>query len=198
MIRILLCSIFSLSIATLSWADGEKEDVYYTGIGWTQLDFENILSNRQATASAATFIFGSYITDYVKTEVRAGFGIDTTETTVSNTPDATGQKPFVEVSLDYYASWYMGAQYPATEYMQFHALFGLTHMIGKVDYPDSEQQRVLPEDLTDSSFSVSYLLGVDIRLYQDFWAGLEFGRLHKDTLTDIRTYQMSATLKYEF
>ncbi len=191
--------LMALAVSNPAAAEGSKQDLAYVGLAWTQLEFERVLGHRQARTSAATLILGTYITDYVKTELRAGLGLDTDEINTSTTAtDAFGQQPYASIGLDDYLSWYIGPQFPATEYMTVYAQFGISRMIGKVEYPDPDQTTSLPEDLTDSSFSVSYILGTDIKLYNSFWATIEYGRLHKDTITEIRTGQMSLGVKYEF
>ncbi|WP_020406742.1 porin family protein [Hahella ganghwensis] len=187
-----------LTLSTQAGAEVSKEDLTYIGVNWTQLEFERILGHRKGTAYAGTLVLGTYITDYVKTEFRAGLGVSDDEINSSTRTDAFGQQEYISIGVEDYYSWYMGAQYPATDYMTVFAQFGFTHMIGKVEYPDPDQPRRLPDDLTDSSFSMSYILGADIRIYGDFWGTLEYGRLHRDSITDIRTNQMSAGIKYEF
>ena len=198
-ITFLATSILALAASLPAAAEGVKDDLSYVGLAWTQVEFDRVLGHRKARTSAGTLILGTYISDYIKTEIRAGVGIDTDEINTSTTArDEFGQQPYASIGLDDYLSWYMGVLYPVTDYITVSAQYGFTRMIGKVEYPDPDQQTSLPESLTDSSFSMSYILGADFKLYDGLWGTLEYGRLHKDTITEIRTTQMSLGLKYEF
>ncbi|OZG72079.1 hypothetical protein BTA51_17055 [Hahella sp. CCB-MM4] len=190
--------VMTFAFSTNASADVSKEDLAYVGINWTQLEFERVLGDRKGRSYAGTLVLGTYITDYIKTEFRAALGVGTDEINTSDASDAFGQQEYASIGIEDYYSWYMGAQYPATDYMTVFAQFGFTRMIGTVEYPDPDQPRRLPDELTDSSFSMSYILGTDIQVYGDFWATLEYGRLHRDTITEIRTNQMSLGIKYEF
>ncbi|ABC31652.1 hypothetical protein HCH_04963 [Hahella chejuensis KCTC 2396] len=176
-----------LLASPVSRAEGEKEGKSYIGLSATQFDFKRVAGSNSASTTGVTLSYGSYLTDYVKTEFRAGMGLDEEEA-----------KPGLDIGMDYFASWYMGAQYPATDYLSVYALFGFTHMKGKVSKDDPDAHQSIPEDLTESSFSVSYALGTEIKVTGDLWGVLEFGRIHRDTETAIRVMQLSAGLKYEF
>ena len=56
----------------------------------------------------------------------------------------------------------------------------------------------MEEDLFGTSFSTSWLLGLDLHLVNTWYLAFEYGRLLKDTDTNIKVYQAGAYLRYEF
>ncbi len=147
---------------------------------------------------------GTYITEHFKTELRLGTGF------VSDT-----LKRSLEIDLDYWASWYMGARYPITDYASAYALYGVTHYQAEVTrkevsvtYRDDNgltntitaiaSPIAMEEDLFGTSFSTSWMLGVDFDLTKNLFLSFEYGRLLRDTDTGIRVYQAGTSLRYEF
>lgn len=148
---------------------------------------------------------GTYITDYFKTDLRAGIGAR------SDTIDET-----LEVNLKYWASWYIGATYPVTDYLSASAMAGVTHYQTDVtrrqvvkyyaDQPGLPEQprnviaslEEMEDDLLGTSFSLSWLVGFDYKLTSDFYLSFEYGRLLRDTDTNIKVYQANTSLRYEF
>ena len=158
-----------------------------------------------AQTYAASFTLGTYITENFKTELRAGRGIidDTLEEAM-------------DININYWFNWYIGPTYPITDYMSGYALLGLSHYDADVtrrevvfttspsDLSLGGEVNALPsstemeEDLFGTSFSTSWLLGLDFHLVDTWYLALEYGRLLKDTDTNIKVYQAGAYLRYDF
>lgn len=200
----LFISVSILSLGVTANAYGEDEEIEerseksYGGFVWNQIEYDRILGGSEATTYAGAFILGTYLHPNLRTEFRAGVGATTDEVFVSTTPDAFGQRPYAEIGLDHYLSWYVGPQYLLTDYMGVYALLGFSRIISEVDYPEDQTVRPLEEELTDSSFSMSYLVGAEVKAYGDLWGFAEYGRLHRDTITEIRMWQLNVGLKYDF
>jgi hypothetical protein len=56
----------------------------------------------------------------------------------------------------------------------------------------------MEEGLFGTSFSTSWLLGLDFHLVDTWYLALEYGRLLKDTDSNIKVYQAGTYLRYEF
>jgi hypothetical protein len=157
-----------------------------------------------AQTYATSFTLGTYITENFKTELRAGSGIidDTLERAM-------------DININYWFNWYIGPTYPITDYMSGYALIGLSHYDADVTRreidllipgrgPTGETVIVSPsktemeEDLFGTSFSTSWLLGLDFHLVDTWYLAFEYGRLLRDTDTNIKVYQAGAYLRYEF
>ncbi len=107
------------------------------------------------------------------------------------------------LSVDYFASWYIGLHYPVTDYANLYAQAGFSFIHGSAELTNTDEKqnaqfRDLEGDFPDSSFSISWVLGMDVELVSDTYLVFEGGRLFKDTGTDANTFQFSAGLKYEF
>ncbi len=157
----------------------------------------------QTYALAATY--GTYITENFKTEIRYGTGI------VDDTVDE-----LLDINLHYYFNWYMGGTLPVTEYMSAYALLGVSFYEADITRreiyrivpipgePLTERAKIQPsptdldDDLFGTKFSMSWMLGVDFQLNKDWYLAFEYGRLLKDTDSNIKVYQAGTQLRYEF
>jgi len=158
-----------------------------------------------AQTYATSFTLGTYITENFKTELRAGTGIidDTLEEAM-------------DININYWLNWYIGPTYPITDYMSGYALIGLSHYDAdvtrrEVDFfspadglqqpgtiPARPSTTDMEKDLFGTSFSTSWLLGLDFHLVDTWYLALEYGRLLKDTDTNIKVYQAGAYIRYVF
>lgn len=149
--------------------------------------------------------YGTYINDYFKTEWRAGTGIK----------DDTIER-VLDVNLAYWLSWYFGFQYPITDYMSGYFMYGMSYYEAdetrrEVEYLVPGGQLELPslqpvspvndrpiKGLFDPQFSTTWMLGLEFDLWQDWKLGLEYGRLIKDSGSNIKVRQAATHLRYEF
>ena len=158
-----------------------------------------------AQTYATSFTIGTYITENFKTELRYGMGIR----------DDTLEKA-MDININYWLNWYIGPTYPITDYMSAYALFGVSHY--DADVTRREIKFVIPEegvtngetvnarpsstemekDLFGTSFSTSWMLGLDFHLVDQWYLAFEYGRLIRDTDTNIKVYQAGSYLRYEF
>lgn len=154
---------------------------------------------------ATSFTLGTYITENFKTELRAGKGI------VDDT-----LKRAMDINLNYWFNWYIGPTYPVTDYMSAYALIGLSHYDADVTRREIEfviaqngtarprtttvspSTTRMEEGLFGTSFSTSWLLGLDFHLVDTWYLAFEYGRLIKDTESNIKVYQAGTYLRYEF
>lgn len=202
----LLPFLFGASQA-FSQTSGEerREDKYYVGLlggrlnigslERTVVDEDDVVLGVEADSAdmtIGTLVLGGHISELFHAEFRFGGGISDAELNSDTT-----------ISLDYFASWYFGIHYPLTTWANAYAQFGFTHLKGEVEVnnPDANQNRRfrdLEGDFPDSSFSPSWLLGLDLEVVSDTFVVFEGGRLFKDTVTDTDGLQFSAGLRYEF
>ena len=149
--------------------------------------------------------YGSYINDYFRAEFRAGSGFK---------KDTFDQA--LDVNIRYWMGGYLGFQHPITDYMSGHFLYGLTHyeadttrrqiIIPLVDQDTGRPRPVLvepsPERMEDglfgTRFSTSWMLGLEFSLWRNTFLVFEYGRLLKDTDTNIKVRQAGTHLKFEF
>ncbi|TNC82886.1 MAG: hypothetical protein C9356_00055 [Oleiphilus sp.] len=147
--------------------------------------------------------YGGYINDYFRAEFRAGSGFK------KDTFDEA-----LDVNIKYWIGGYLGFQHPITDYMSGHFLYGLTHY----EADTTRRQIIIPfqtetssapivvepspermeDGLFDTRFSTSWILGLEISLWQDTYLVLEYGRLLKDTGSNIKVRQAGTHLKFEF
>lgn len=184
-----------LSAQTALAQETLREDKHYLGLLVTAFNHRTIgtASNEQATGSGAALVVGSHINDLFHAELRAGGGYRDAEVPGSD----------LTLSIDYFASWYMGLHYPVTDYANVYAQAGFSFIHGTAEFNDTGEQgnaqfRDLEGDFPDSSFSVSWVLGMDVEVFTDTYLVLEGGKLFEDTGTDANTFQFSTGLKYEF
>lgn len=172
-----------------------REDKHYLGLLVTAFNHRTIgsASNEEATGSGGTLIAGSHINDLFHAELRAGGGFRDAEVPGSD----------LTLSVDYFASWYMGLHYPVTDYANVYAQAGFSFIHGTAEITNAAERknaqfRDLEGDFPGSSFSVSWVFGMDVELLSDTYLVFEGGKLFKDTGTDVNTFQFSTGLKYEF
>ena len=158
-----------------------------------------------AQTYAYSFTYGTYINDYFKTELRAGSGfIDDTV------------KEAMDVNMSYWLGWYIGFTHPITDYMSGYAQYGLTHYEADItrreittividpQFGSATPVNAAPsttrmeEGLFGTSFSTSWLLGLDFSLVDNWFLAFEYGRLLRDTDSNIKVYQAGTHLRYEF
>jgi len=97
----------------------------------------------------------------------------------------------------------MGLHYPVTDYANVYAQAGFSFIHGTAELinaaeRENAQFRDLEGDFPDSSFSVSWVFGLDVEVLSDTYLVFEGGKLFKDTGTGANTFQFSTGLKYEF
>lgn len=146
--------------------------------------------------------YGSYITENFKTEIRYGRGVR--EDTLDK---------LVEINLNHWFSWYMGATYPTTEDLSVYALYGVSFY--EADMIRREDERSVPiegisglnkvrasstldDDFFETNFSTSWMLGLDYRIENGLYLAFEYGRLLRDTETNFKVYQAGIHLRYEY
>lgn len=158
-----------------------------------------------AQTYSVSFTWGTYITEMFKTELRYGTGVRD-----------DSFRGALDVNINYWLNWYIGATYPVTEYASAYAQYGLSHysadvtrrQIKIVDQPDQNgnggdvvvepDPKTIHPGLFETSFSTSWLLGIDLNLFDTTYLAMEYGRLLKDSETNIKVYQANLQLRYEF
>jgi len=177
-----------------------REGMTYVGILATGLNHRSVGQNTLETAWSTTgsMVLGTHISEYFHVEIRAGAGTTTAE--IDNE---------LELDIEYFASWYIGGHYPITEYANAYGQFGFSHVQGvatltplgkarEADPDDDSPYASIADEYPDSSFSVSWLLGLDFEVIENGFIVLEGGRLFEDTETGANTFQFSTGFKYEF
>lgn len=157
----------------------------------------------QTYALAATY--GTYITDNFKTELRYGRGI------VDDTLDE-----ILDININHYFNWYIGGAYPVTDEISAYGLIGVSFYEADITRREQVRKFTLPgdtipktekvqpspydldEDLFGTKFSMSWMLGFDYHLEGNWYLAFEYGRLLKDTDSNIKVYQAGTQLRYEF
>lgn len=159
-----------------------------------------------AQTYAFAFTYGTYIAENFKTEIRYGTGI------VDDTIDE-----LLTVNINYYFNWYIGGTLPVTDYMSAYALAGVSFYDADVTRRETwrvitppggqslpQNSKIQPsaekidDDLFGTKFSMSWMLGLDLKLNESWYLAFEYGRLLKDTDTNIKVYQAGTQLRYEF
>ncbi len=148
---------------------------------------------------------GTYISDYVRTELRLGTGIK------SDTI-----REALEVNMHYWYAWYMGAVYPLTDYMSVYGQYGVAlydaHVTRKetritlgqnsgrlpVTYTARPSRWQMEEELFGTKFSTSWLVGAEFDLIKGWRLAVDYGRLLRDTDTNIKVYQGNVHFRFEF
>lgn len=197
-----LLTIALLTTATASAQDKKtpREGMTYAGLIGTILNHrsvgQNTLESGQSTAGSV--VLGTHISDHFHVEIRAGGGTTTAE--IDNE---------LELDIEYFASWYIGGHYPITDYANAYGQFGFSHIEGvarltaegkarEADPDDRSPYASLADEYPDSSFSMSWLVGLDFEVIDNGFIVLEGGRLFEDTETGANTFQFSTGFKYEF
>lgn len=179
-----------------------RENLHYIGLYGTllnhrsaveivEVDDRRVRTTTEGWGSGATLVVGHHITERFHVEVRAGMGLE----------DADLRPKDAKLAIDYYASWYIGMHYPLTDYANVYGQFGFSHIQGEAKLTSAEAVEDFPglsEDFPDSSFSVSWLAGLDFEILDHTYLVLEGGKLFEDTPSDINTFQFSGGLRYEF
>lgn len=170
----------------------------------SQPDFE-IGDNFPLTGQtyALTLTYGTYITENFKTELRYSEGI------VEDTLDE-----MLDVNINYSFSWLIGGTLPVTEYASAYLMGGVSFY--DADVKQREVKRSVPvefgvedkiirpspegvdEDLFGTKFSISWMLGLDYKINEAWYLAFEYGRLLRDTDSNIKVRQAGIHLRYEF
>ncbi len=193
-----LAIILATAFISSAWAEEEaqdkaaeesigKEGTDYIAFHTQIFTFQSINGNEDARTYGNEIVLGTYITDYILTEGRAGWGYGMADATVG-----------LEVGLNYWFSWYMGLAYPITDFMSVHAKYGISHVNGDTSREDPKKFKDIPEDFLQSSFSTSWVIGSDVLITKGLYGTVEYGRRHNDTKTQIEFYHFGMGLTYEF
>ncbi|UZE94864.1 porin family protein [Alkalimarinus alittae] len=188
----------------------KKEGLDYIIVNMTALDFQSIGGKYTAKNWATSFTMGTYITDYVKTEMR--FGVGLTDDTVPGTKlqrDANGDLVKVDgknvvvasdatFELNHFVSWYMGLHYPLAEWTSIYGQLGMSYVNADALAEPKSTWDDLPDTYPGSKFSMSWLAGFDFKIIEDWYITAEAGRLHRSSASGIQTLQYGLGLKYEF
>ncbi|MBJ6138115.1 outer membrane beta-barrel protein [Marinobacter litoralis] len=171
-----------------------RSDKHYVGLLATTIEHRSIgeISKEDAWSQAGTLVIGGHLNDLIHAEVRLGGGYK----------DAEINSDFT-LAIDYYGSWYMGLHYPVGELGNVYAQAGFTHISGEatLENPDERQNRQFQkfgDDYPSSSFSFSWIAGIDFELIDNMYLVLEGGKLFEDTDTSANAFQFSSGIRYEF
>lgn len=157
-------------------------------------------------STAAALIIGTHVSEFFHAELRLGTGVS---------PGEIDRQ--LKLDIDYYASWYFGGHYPISNSSNIYAQFGFTHVKGessltpfgryRAETPQSElppelqgptYRDIAEKDYPGSSFSVSWIIGMDFEVVDNGFVFLEGGKLFEDTETNANVFQFSLGAKYEF
>jgi len=164
--------------------------------------FESMSLGGHTYSLAGTY--GWYLDDTFKTEWRFGKGIRS-----DNLREA------YEIDINHWFAWYMGMQRKVSETIYGYVLLGLSTYEADVRRREiqvfNQGRQTVPElvyvqpspfrmekGMFSTSFSFSWMLGVDIPIAKDMLLTLEYGRLLKDSGTKIEVHQASTYLKFNF
>lgn len=195
----LLATLATAALITSQTACAEeetaREDMHYVGLLATAFNHRSIgdLTREAAWGTGGTLIVGGHITDLFHAELRAGGGFRDAEVPESD----------LTLTVEHFASWYMGVHYPITDYSNIYAQLGFSYVSGKaiLDNPEEKRNKIykdLEGDFPDSSFSLSWVAGLDFEVIDNTYLVFEGGRLFKDTNSGANTFQFSGGLRYEF
>lgn len=197
-----------LSAQTASAQEEMREGRTYIGAMGTRLNHRSVDDTLmgEGWSSVGSLMIGTHVSEFFHAELRAGTG--------AKPGEIDGQ---LEVDIDYFASWYFGGHYPITSYSNVYAQFGFTHVKGESKltpfgrYRAETRQSDLPPELRGptyketaekkypgSSFSVSWIIGLDFEVIDNGFLFLEGGKLFEDTETNANVFQYSVGTKYEF
>lgn len=167
-----------------------KAGLDYVSIENVLLNMRNIgLQDKTANSLAAELVLGTYLSDYFKLEMRFAQGYG----------GSAAPYPGLEVRIRHYVSWYLGLQYPWTDYSDVYAQFGFSSVYGHADLGgNTNNYPKISSGLLNSSFSASWLVGTDLKIFKHTYVMLEAGKLHDDTDTKITTWHVNTGLRYEF
>lgn len=171
-----------------------RSDKHYIGLLATALEHRSIgISKEDGWGQAGTLVIGGHLNDLIHAEIRLGGGYK----------DAEISRGELSLAVDYFASWYMGLHYPIGELGNVYAQAGFTHVSGEATLPNPDadanrQFRDYVGDYPSSSFSFSWLAGMDFELLDSTYLVLEGGKLFEDTDTSANAFQFSSGIRYEF
>ena len=171
-----------------------RSDKHYIGLLATALEHRSIgISKEDGWGQAGTLVIGGHLNDLIHAEIRLGGGYK----------DAEISRGDLSLAIDYFGSWYMGLHYPIGELGNVYAQAGFTHVSGEatLDNPDADangQFRDYVGDYPSSSFSFSWLAGIDFELLDSTYLVLKGGKLFKDTDTSANAFQFSSCIRFEF
>lgn len=199
-----LLTLLTFNVAAEEADDSPKKGgLDYIAINAVLIDFNSIGSKYTAKNWATSFTMGTYITDYVKTEMRFGVGLtdDTVpgrkvENDINGNPIITASD--ATIALNHFASWYMGLHYPLAEWSSVYAQLGMSYVNADATAEPGSTWDDLPDTYPGSKFSMSWLAGFDFKIVEDWYVTAEAGRLHRSSASDIQTLQFGLGLKYEF
>jgi opacity protein-like surface antigen len=185
-----------------------REGRTYVGVLGTRVSHRSVDETKKVEgwSTAAALVIGTHVSEFFHAELRMGTGVS---------PGEIDQQ--LKLDIDYFASWYFGGHYPVTRYANAYAQFGFTHVKGESSltpfgrYRAETAQSDLPEELRGpiyrdiaekdypgSSFSVSWIIGMDFEVVDNGFLFVEGGKLFEDTETNANVFQFSLGAKYEF
>ncbi|XOZ34672.1 outer membrane beta-barrel protein [Halomonadaceae bacterium KBTZ08] len=168
-----------------------KAGEYYLGVTGSHFRHKNLGDgNGKATVTAGGAVFGKYLNDHIKVEVRGGAA-----------PSPETEADDLKLDIDYYASAYMGAYYHWTLFSRAYAQFGVSHVettATRTSEDDDGNVTVTREPYLDHSFSRSWLVGTDVDFIGNSSLFVEYGQLHQDNTTHIRIRQWNLGLRMDF
>lgn len=194
--RFLTTSLITLALWPLAGQaqDTPRSDKHYVGLLATAIEHRSIgeITREDAWGQAGTLVIGGHLSDLIHAEIRLGGGYKDAE--------VAGD---LNLAVDYYGSWYMGLHYPVGELGNVYAQAGFTHISGEATLDNSDearnrQFRDLAGDYPGSSFSFSWIAGIDLELLDSTYLVLEGGKLFEDTDTSANAFQFSSGIRYEF
>lgn len=181
--------VAAIGLASLTGvASAADENTAFFAVSGTEYEIKN-LPGAPADSKMPGFSLhlGTYITQYARTELRLGYGLG--DVAVPGGLTAT---------VDDYFSWYIGPEYPVTDYLRIYGLFGFSHLGSSASRTEPGSFDTLPDSLVDSSFSMSTAIGFSVRVWRDFHTFLDYGRLHADSITSVDIKQLNLGLRYEY
>jgi len=185
------------------------ELVLDTNVGYDRDgDYVGSTVDRQFPITAQTwgaqFTYGSYINDYFLTELRAG----------TSFKDDTIREA-LDVEMAYWFAWYIGFAHPITEYASGFFKYGISHYeadttrrqvyvssqndsgFDEVSVAEPSPER-MEDGLFGTSFSPTWMIGLDFSIVDNWYLTFEYGRLLKDQDSNIKVRQHGMAIKYEF
>lgn len=166
---------------------------YYLGATASNLRHRSVGSDGDA-ADTPTYglVFGKYLNDFIKLEVRGGTGYD------SDTPAPN----FEELEIDYYASAYMGLYYHWSMFSRIYGQVGMSRVESSARGTDLGESGTpfenIDEDYLGTSLSPSFILGLDTDFVWGSDLFVEAGRLYSDSATEIQIWQYNGGIRLEF
>ncbi|WP_172962295.1 outer membrane beta-barrel protein [Hydrocarboniclastica marina] len=181
-----------------------KEGLDYLLLFATSMNYSSIgPTDATAESYSAGLGLGTYITDHFKVELRAGGEFDDGKASYLP-PGARAEdnpedfRAYLDVSMPYFISWYIGGLYPWSDFSSVYGQFGFSYVRTEAETATPGRFEGIEGELYESDFSTSWLIGLDFKLIDSAYLLLEGGRLHTDTATDINTEQYTVGFRYEF